>query len=139
MLCRTYLSIRMNRFIQFAWFIRQKCILHFYCHITSSLKVSDGDTVEFVKPIEFPWNSPDLDPLGYHVEAILNHEWPNQRELFQSLELLQQRIVNMFMWPLVLQNNTQSMEKMYWSCSPGKWRGGSYYSASFFMKNVIGL
>lgn len=73
-------------------------ISRFYCRITHSLKVLDDDTVEFVKSIEFPWNSPDLDPLGHHVEAYLNIEWPNQRVLFQLLKLLQQRIVNMFIY-----------------------------------------
>jgi hypothetical protein len=62
---------------------------------------------EFVKSTEWPPNSSDLNALYYHVWNELKQlVYKNQREPFQSLGLLQQRIENVR--PLVSQDNIWS-------------------------------
>lgn len=63
-------------------------------NIACSSKVSN-DTVELVRSTKWPPNALDLNPLDCHIWSTLKQlVYRNQTELFQALELLQQRTEN---------------------------------------------
>lgn len=96
-------------FIWFGWFFTQNLLSIFMLKITiftlifnHSLKdtTTVNATVEFFESTEFPWNSPEFNPLDCYV-------WNEfKQKVYKSLQLLQQWIENV--WPLVSQGNIQS-------------------------------
>lgn len=66
---------------------------YFYIHIGGNLRISDDATVQYVKSTEWRSNFPDLSPLPYHVwKELTQLLYRSQRERFQSMELLQQKL-----------------------------------------------
>jgi hypothetical protein len=61
----------------------------FYIHIARSLKISNIAAVEFISATELSADSSHFIPLCYELKQSLGR---NQREAFQPLELLQQKL-----------------------------------------------
>jgi hypothetical protein len=98
--------------------------MHFYIHITCSMEVFDGTTVEFVKSTEYPPNSWDSNPLDYHVHNKQRQlVYKNWTEPFQSLDFLQQRTENVWC-PISLHNIQNSLQPKEKACSKFNTKNG---------------